>query len=247
MAKRIFVTATNTDIGKTYTTKRLLKEFASAGLRVGVIKPIETGVINGIYPDGNELLTLIQELNPEANPLIDIVYRRSTAEAPQERYMHVSDMIADLTNILEYGELAEDDEVPTLIVGDKHSYAPESMTSEEEEIFLSFHSMAFDREEDNDLSEEQEFADLEKYLSSSSLKAVIDEDEITTIPAEMLDSGEYALSPEDEYEIIHPEFIHNENDIDDAYPTIPAEMLHPADELEVIDDNDHPTIPGKMV
>jgi len=65
MAKRIFVSATNTDIGKTYTTKLLLKEYASAGLRVGVIKPIETGVINGVYPDGDELLALIKELNPE--------------------------------------------------------------------------------------------------------------------------------------------------------------------------------------
>jgi len=65
MAKRIFITATNTNIGKTYTTKLLLKEFASRGLRVGVIKPIETGVINGVYPDANELLACVKELNPE--------------------------------------------------------------------------------------------------------------------------------------------------------------------------------------
>ena len=57
--------ATNTDIGKTYTSKLLLKEYASAGLRVGVIKPLETGVLNGVYPDGDELLMLVQELNPE--------------------------------------------------------------------------------------------------------------------------------------------------------------------------------------
>ncbi|WP_325333682.1 dethiobiotin synthase, partial [Sulfurimonas sp.] len=42
MTKRIFVTATNTDIGKTYTTKLLLREFASRGIKVGVIKPIES-------------------------------------------------------------------------------------------------------------------------------------------------------------------------------------------------------------
>jgi len=65
LSKRIFVTATNTDIGKTYTTKLLLKEYASKGIRVGVIKPIETGVVNGVYPDGDQLLTLIKELNPE--------------------------------------------------------------------------------------------------------------------------------------------------------------------------------------
>ncbi|MBT5934941.1 dethiobiotin synthase [Sulfurimonas sp.] len=64
MAKRIFVTATNTDIGKTYTTKLLLKEYASRGLKVGVIKPIETGVIDNVYPDGDMLLSLVKKLNP---------------------------------------------------------------------------------------------------------------------------------------------------------------------------------------
>ncbi len=64
MAKRIFVTATNTDIGKTYTTVKLLEEYASRGLRVGAIKPVETGVVNGIYPDGGLLLERLQRLNP---------------------------------------------------------------------------------------------------------------------------------------------------------------------------------------
>ncbi len=64
MKKRIFVSATNTDIGKTYTTKLLLKEFASRGIRVGVIKPIETGVVK--YPlDGSELLKTVCSLNSE--------------------------------------------------------------------------------------------------------------------------------------------------------------------------------------
>ena len=69
MAKRIFITATNTDIGKTYTTKLLLKEYASRALRVGVIKLIETGVVGGLYPDGDELLALVQELNSEMQDL----------------------------------------------------------------------------------------------------------------------------------------------------------------------------------
>ena len=83
MAKRIFVTATNTDIGKTYTTKLLLKEFASRGLRVGVLKPIETGVVD-FAPDGDMLLKSIQELNSEFKPLqrgdiVPIVYELPAA------------------------------------------------------------------------------------------------------------------------------------------------------------------------
>ncbi|WP_294961688.1 dethiobiotin synthase [Sulfurimonas sp.] len=65
MRKRIFITATNTDIGKTYTTKLLLREFASRGLRVGVIKPIETGVVDDFAPDGSELLECVKELNSQ--------------------------------------------------------------------------------------------------------------------------------------------------------------------------------------
>ncbi len=78
MTKRIFVTATNTNIGKTYTTKLLLNEFASRGLKVGVIKPIETGVVD--YPlDGEELLECIKELNPklwslEVEDIVPITY-----------------------------------------------------------------------------------------------------------------------------------------------------------------------------
>jgi dethiobiotin synthetase len=83
MAKRIFVTATNTDIGKTYTTKLLLKEFASRGLRVGVIKLIETGVDTKAF-DGEELLTCVKELNHEFEDLdvkdiVPITYKLAAA------------------------------------------------------------------------------------------------------------------------------------------------------------------------
>ncbi len=63
MSKRIFITATNTDIGKTYTSKLLIKEFASRGIRVGAIKLIETGVVD-FAPDAETLLSCVKELNP---------------------------------------------------------------------------------------------------------------------------------------------------------------------------------------
>ena len=86
MKKRIFVTATNTDIGKTYATQLLLKAYASQGVRVGVIKLIETGVVDGKYPDGDLLLTLIQELNPafkdmQVEDIVPLSYALPTAPA----------------------------------------------------------------------------------------------------------------------------------------------------------------------
>jgi dethiobiotin synthetase len=74
LAKRIFITATNTDIGKTHATKLLLKEFTQMGYKTLAFKPIETGV-NMQAEDGLELLTLIQELNP--------IYK----------HLHVSDIV----------------------------------------------------------------------------------------------------------------------------------------------------------
>lgn len=68
MSKRIFITATNTDIGKTFTTRLLLHAYASMGLRVGVYKPIETGV-NGLPQDGSTLMKTAQALNHELRTL----------------------------------------------------------------------------------------------------------------------------------------------------------------------------------
>ncbi|MGE4395921.1 MAG: dethiobiotin synthase [Sulfurimonas sp.] len=84
MTKRIFVTATNTNIGKTYTTKLLLREYASRGLKVGVIKPIETGVVNGYTEDAEELLEEVKELNTklwhlEAEDIAPIIYEMAAA------------------------------------------------------------------------------------------------------------------------------------------------------------------------
>jgi dethiobiotin synthetase len=64
MKKRaIFITATNTDIGKTYTTCKLIEELGRRGLRVGVFKPIETGVIEEPL-DGRVLLECAKKTNP---------------------------------------------------------------------------------------------------------------------------------------------------------------------------------------
>ncbi|EQB39967.1 hypothetical protein M947_02800 [Sulfurimonas hongkongensis] len=84
MKKRIFVTATNTDIGKTYTTKLLLREFASRGFRVGAIKPIETGVISTDAKDANELLSVLRELNCEfkemtLEDIVPITYEKAAS------------------------------------------------------------------------------------------------------------------------------------------------------------------------
>ena len=62
--KKILITATNTDIGKTYTSLALIKSFSALGYRVGVMKPIETGVVT-VAQDATLLLTCAKKHNPD--------------------------------------------------------------------------------------------------------------------------------------------------------------------------------------
>ncbi|HEY9203050.1 MAG TPA: dethiobiotin synthase, partial [Sulfurimonas sp.] len=62
----------------------LLREYASRGLKVGVIKPIETGVVNGYAEDAEELLEEVKELNTklwhlEAEDIAPIIYEMAAA------------------------------------------------------------------------------------------------------------------------------------------------------------------------
>ena len=70
--KLLFVTATNTDIGKTFASLKLIQHFCEHGLTVGVCKPIETGVtiinnkelrVSSGEADASKLLKKVQEYN----------------------------------------------------------------------------------------------------------------------------------------------------------------------------------------
>ncbi len=80
----IFITANNTNCGKTYTTLKLIKKFSNMGYKVGVFKPIETGVEN--YPlDAKKLFEEAKKYNPALNSLTidDIVpFKFSLPAAP---------------------------------------------------------------------------------------------------------------------------------------------------------------------
>jgi len=65
----LFVTATGTDIGKTYVTLKLIEAFSRRGIRVGVCKPVETGVIDTPV-DAKALLETCQKVNPSFESLI---------------------------------------------------------------------------------------------------------------------------------------------------------------------------------
>jgi len=59
----IFVTATGTDVGKTHVSLKLIEAFSKQNIRVGVCKPIETGVVAKPV-DAALLLRSCQRTNP---------------------------------------------------------------------------------------------------------------------------------------------------------------------------------------
>jgi len=65
----LYITATNTDIGKTYTTLKLIDAFSRLGYRVGVMKPIETGVAT-IPQDATLLLNRAKKVNPDFSSIM---------------------------------------------------------------------------------------------------------------------------------------------------------------------------------
>jgi len=81
--KSLFITATNTDVGKTYACEKFLRYFAKQGLKVGYFKPCETGVIDKPI-DGSKMLELTKQLNPSFDVSIkDVVpYQFKLPAAP---------------------------------------------------------------------------------------------------------------------------------------------------------------------
>jgi dethiobiotin synthetase len=59
----LFITATGTNVGKTYTSLQLIENLASQGVKVGAFKPIETGV-EGLPSDASQLLQAVSKTNP---------------------------------------------------------------------------------------------------------------------------------------------------------------------------------------
>jgi len=80
----IFITATGTNVGKTYTTLKLIEALASKGHKVGVYKPIETGVTHTAH-DATILLETCQKVNDNfknLSPLDITAYTFTLPAAP---------------------------------------------------------------------------------------------------------------------------------------------------------------------
>ena len=94
MNKSLFISATNTDVGKTYACEKFLNYFAKAGLKVGYFKPFETGVVDSPL-DGSKMLELTKKLNPSFNVTINDVVPYQF-ELPAAPYVAKGNTIIDI-------------------------------------------------------------------------------------------------------------------------------------------------------
>lgn len=96
--KLLFITATNTDIGKTYASLKLIEGFSKEKIRIGVYKPIETGVIDNPV-DATKLLEKVQQYNSKFLPLKPKDITAYTFSLPASPFCADKDKIIDIEKI----------------------------------------------------------------------------------------------------------------------------------------------------
>ena len=103
----LFITATGTNIGKTYTTAKLIEAFASKGFSVGVFKPIETGV-DSMPLDASLLLKVCQKVNKNFKDLNPEDVTAYTFPLPAAPFCADTEQTIKLDKIMEkYHELSQ--------------------------------------------------------------------------------------------------------------------------------------------
>ena len=103
----LFITATNTDVGKTHITLRLIEALSAKGLSVGVFKPIETGVTH-TAPDATILLKVCQKVNEHFKHLTPLDITAYTFELPAAPFCADTQQTIKIDTILaKYHELSK--------------------------------------------------------------------------------------------------------------------------------------------
>ena len=103
----LFITATNTNVGKTYTTLKLIEAFTSRGFSVGVFKPIETGVTH-TAPDATILLEACRKVNENFKNFSTADITAYTFPLPAAPFCADTEQIIDIDKIIKkYHQLSK--------------------------------------------------------------------------------------------------------------------------------------------
>ncbi|MDY0194507.1 MAG: dethiobiotin synthase [Sulfurovaceae bacterium] len=104
--KPIFVTATGTNVGKTFVTLKLIEELNNRGIKAGVFKPIETGVTD-VPLDASLLLEKCKKYNDNFALLKPQDITAYTFNLPAAPFCADTNKIINMDHIIaKYQELA---------------------------------------------------------------------------------------------------------------------------------------------
>ncbi|MGV7221778.1 MAG: dethiobiotin synthase [Nitrospinales bacterium] len=108
-AKGIFITGTDTDIGKTVVTTCLLAALKNRGLSVGIMKPIETGVDPECNSIANSDAKFLHQVSGNKNSPKEVCqYRFKTAASPLQAALEDDvDPVDEKIILKAYSQLAE--------------------------------------------------------------------------------------------------------------------------------------------
>ena len=82
MSKKIFITATGTDIGKTFITALIVKKLRDAGYNAGYYKAALSGAEiteNGLIPGDAYYVNKVANINETMNNLVSYVYKEAVS------------------------------------------------------------------------------------------------------------------------------------------------------------------------
>jgi dethiobiotin synthetase len=100
MAKILFITATNTNIGKTYASTKIIERLSNTGLKVGASKPIETGV-DTIPQDAYKLLTAVKKNNVNFRDFTPFDITAYSFSLPSAPFVADSNGIINISKIID--------------------------------------------------------------------------------------------------------------------------------------------------
>jgi len=100
MATKLFITATNTNIGKTYTACAILEILGSRGVKIGAFKVVETSVTN-IPQDAFKMVEICKKYNKNFKNFIPSDICGFTFELPASPYVADKKSIFNIKTIKE--------------------------------------------------------------------------------------------------------------------------------------------------
>lgn len=117
----IFITSTDTDVGKTYVSAGIVKELAKRGLKTGYFKPLQSGIVPGVLSDADNV---IEKAGPERDLIVTKNSYVTKTPATPSVSAEIDNVKIDINKIIsDYNELKKECDI-VAVEGSGGLYVP---------------------------------------------------------------------------------------------------------------------------